>query len=110
MSRPSLIAKKDAVRVRHAFRGEAKVGGAVELPREQADAEHAEELAGRIGDGLLHADLHALLRLGQRGIELRPVQVARDKAAVESPARRSLEREVLGGIGERAAGLAHGRR
>ena len=70
------VANKNAMWIGLARGRELELHRAIQLLREQSDAQDAHEFARRIRDHLLHADFDAALRLWKFSIELRPMQIA----------------------------------
>ena len=82
------VANENAMRIGVAGRRQLELHCAIQLLREQSDAQDADEFARYIRDHLLHADFDAALRFWQLGIELRPMQVAPQKLPVKILPRR----------------------
>ena len=73
---PSSIANENPMRIGLTGRRERDLHCAIQLLREQSNAQHAHEFSSSIRDRLLHADFDAALRFWEFSIELRPMQIA----------------------------------
>ena len=81
----------------------------IELAGDEADAHDAEQRSGAVLYGLLDAQHHAALALGDGMVQLGPVEIAPDRRAAQRLRRRDGERRVRRGVGTGALG-AEGRR